>query len=115
MTGERSVRLFSYGTLQQDDVQRETFGRLLDGRADAMLGFEKAVLEITDAEVIRKSGKRFHPVVRPSEDAAAQIDGRVFSISEAELEQADLYEVSEYKRVEVGLKSGLRAWVYVKA
>ncbi len=33
----------------------------------------------------------------------------------AELEQADLYEVSDYRRVEVALKSGLQAWVYVKA
>ena len=115
MTDERSVRLFSYGTLQQDGVQRETFGRLLDGSDDAMLGFETTMLEITDPDVIRKSGKRFHPVVRPSADTASQINGKVFAISPAELEQADRYEVSDYKRIEVDLKSGLRAWVYVRA
>ena len=29
------VWLFSYGTLQQEDVQLATFGRRLEGRADA--------------------------------------------------------------------------------
>lgn len=36
MSGERTVLLFSYGTLQQDDVQLSSFGRLLEGQADAM-------------------------------------------------------------------------------
>jgi hypothetical protein len=30
--------LFSYGTLQQEGVQRATFGRLLKGSADALVG-----------------------------------------------------------------------------
>lgn len=115
MQDEFPIRLFSYGTLRQENVQRETFGRLLEGQDDIMPGYEKKLLEITDPEVIRKSGKRFHPVVRPSANPAAEIDGRVFAISQAELEQADRYEVADYKRVEVDLKSGLRAWVYVKA
>jgi hypothetical protein len=32
MSVERTVLLFSYGTLQQDDVQLSSFGRLLEGR-----------------------------------------------------------------------------------
>jgi hypothetical protein len=32
--------LFSYGTLRQRDVQLSTFGRLLDGRPDAIVGFD---------------------------------------------------------------------------
>jgi hypothetical protein len=32
-----------------------------------------------------------------------------------ELLAADRYEVADYKRVEVVLKSGATAWVYVKA
>jgi len=30
--------LFSYGTLQQQSVQQSTFGRLLTGRSDALVG-----------------------------------------------------------------------------
>ena len=39
----------------------------------------------------------------------------MFEITESELAAADDYEVSDYKRVSVRLKSGLVAWVYVRA
>jgi hypothetical protein len=48
MSNPYTIALFSYGTLQLEAVQRETFGRLLEGRADAMPGFKKEMLEITD-------------------------------------------------------------------
>ncbi len=109
-----TVRLFSYGTLQLESVQIATFGRLLSGHADAMVGWRTDRLEITDPEVLKTSGERFHPVVRPGEPGD-RIEGRVFEITEAELRAADSYEVADYKRVEASLASGLTAWVYVKA
>ena len=115
MADERSILLFSYGTLQQENVQLASFGRLLDGHDDAMPGFAQTMLEITDPEVIRTSGKRFHPVVAPSEDPADSMLGKVFSITAEELAAADRYEVSDYKRISVRLASGKEAWVYVKA
>jgi gamma-glutamylcyclotransferase (GGCT)/AIG2-like uncharacterized protein YtfP len=115
MSGERSVLLFSYGTLQQDDVQLASFGRLLDGQDDAMPGYRQFLLEITDPEVIKTSGKRFHPIVEPSNDPADEVKGRVFRITDAELKAADEYEVADYKRVRVTLRSGNEAWVYVRA
>ncbi|TWF46555.1 hypothetical protein [Neorhizobium alkalisoli] len=33
------VLLFSYGTLQYPEVQKASFGRLLEGTDDAILGF----------------------------------------------------------------------------
>ena len=39
----------------------------------------------------------------------------VFRISADELAAADHYEVADYVRVQVRLKSGRDAWVYVKA
>lgn len=115
MAEDRDILLFSYGTLQQDNVQLASFGRLLDGHDDAMPGFSRTMLEITDPEVIRTSGKRFHPVVAPSGNPADSVPGKVFSISAEELAAADRYEVSDYKRVSVRLASGKEAWVYVKA
>jgi hypothetical protein len=38
--------LFSYGTLQQGAVQLSTFGRLLEGQPDELVGFEQSVLKI---------------------------------------------------------------------
>ncbi|CAH1661309.1 gamma-glutamylcyclotransferase family protein [Chelatococcus asaccharovorans] len=107
------INLFSYGTLQYESVQLATFGRMLEGSDDAMPGYRKDTLEITDARVIRTSGERFHPVVRPSDNPTDAVEGKVFRITAEELAAADGYEVSDYKRIEVTLRSGLAAWVYV--
>ncbi len=107
--------LFSYGTLQLDSVQLATFGRLLDGAPDAMPGYRTEMLEITDPDVLAKSGERFHPVVMPSDDPSDTVTGKVFTVTAEELVHADAYEVSDYKRVSVKLVSGVDAWVYVKA
>ena len=55
--------LFSYGTLQQEDVQLATFGRRLAGAADALVGYRQSMVEIDDPEVVRTSGKTHHPIV----------------------------------------------------
>lgn len=111
---ERAERLFSYGTLQQANVQLSTFGRLLNGTPDALVGFKNELVEITDPDVLAKSGERFHPIVRRSGDAADRVAGTVFEITAAELAAADAYEVSDYQRIEALLASSSKAWVYVK-
>ena len=115
MSDPRTVLLFSYGTLQQDEVQLSSFGRLLEGQQDAMVGYRQSLVEITDPEVIWKSGKRFHPIVEASDNPGDEVKGKVFRITDAELKAADDYEVSDYKRIEVRLRSGNSAWVYVRA
>jgi gamma-glutamylcyclotransferase (GGCT)/AIG2-like uncharacterized protein YtfP len=106
--------LFSYGTLQQEEVQRAAFGHALNGGPDALPGWRQEMVEITDPDVLAKSGKRFHPIVMPG-DAADRVEGTVFEITPGELATADRYEVSDYKRIAVTLLSGRHAWVYVKA
>lgn len=107
-------RLFSYGTLQQENVQLATFGRLLSGAPDALVGFKQELVEITDSDVLAKSGERFHPIVVRSGDEDDRVAGTVFEITPEELAAADAYEVSDYERVSAQLASGLTAWVYVK-
>ncbi|HEK0906767.1 gamma-glutamylcyclotransferase family protein [Pseudomonas parafulva] len=109
------ILLFSYGTLQDKAVQLANFGRELVGLPDQMTGYTTAYVEITDPEVIAASGKTHHPIVSPSANAEDSVPGMVFKITAQELAAADAYEVSDYKRVAVGLVSGLTAWVYVKA
>jgi len=106
--------LFSYGTLQQESVQIASFGRALHGQPDALPGWRREMVEILDAEVFCLSGERCHPILVPGE-AGDEISGMVFEISEAELERADAYEVDAYKRIAARLKSGLDAFVYVRA
>jgi hypothetical protein len=110
-----TVNLFSYGTLQLESVQMSSFGRLLEGQKDALPFYRRDILEITDPDVIRTSGERFHPVVSPSKNPADAVEGTVFAITPEELEAADRYEVDDYKRIEVVLQSGTKAFVYVKA
>jgi hypothetical protein len=113
MESKPSVSLFSYGTLQQPEVQRATFGRLLEGRPDVMTGFVLAPLTITDPGVVRLSGAAVHSIARRTGNPDDRISGVIFAITPAELEAADRYEVDVYARVELRLLSGALAFVYV--
>jgi hypothetical protein len=107
--------LFSYGTLQLEAVQLSTFGRRLSGSPDTLPGFGQAMIKIEDAAVVATSGKTHHPIVTFTGRPADVVQGTVFRITQAELRNADKYEVAAYKRVPVTLGSGLSAWVYVDA
>jgi hypothetical protein len=107
------IALFSYGTLQLPEVQRATYGRLLDGRADALAGYRLEPLVISSAEVVGISGLEIHTIARKTNDSADVIEGVVFTLSQSELDATDLYETDAYARVEVALVSGTRAFVYV--
>jgi gamma-glutamylcyclotransferase (GGCT)/AIG2-like uncharacterized protein YtfP len=106
-------KLFSYRTLQQEDVQLATFGRRLAGVSDALVGYRQSMVAIDDPEVVRTSGKTHHPIVAYTGRDEDRVPGMVFEISDAELAQADAYEVAAYVRVNAPLASGLQAWVYV--
>lgn len=105
--------LFSYGTLQTSAVRIETFGEEIVGQPDALVGFAKTMIEITDPEVLALSGERFHPIVSETEDSKDEVSGTVFTLSAAQLAQADAYEVDDYERAAVTLASGKTAWLYV--
>jgi len=107
--------LFSYGTLQQENVQRSTFGRVIQGQRDELVGFEQSSLTIEDPQVVATSGKTDHTIVRFNGRNDSRVTGTVFEITDEELANADRYEVAAYKRVTAMLASGKQAWVYVDA
>ena len=107
--------LFSYGTLQRQDVQLSTFGRLLEGAADELVGFEQALFEITDPEFVATSGKSHHAIVRFNGRGDSRVRGMVFELSDSELASADTYEPAGYTRIPTTLASGKHAWVYAAA
>lgn len=108
-------KLFSYGTLQQKNVQLANFGRELRGSADSLPGYIVSEVEITDERVLRESGKAFHPILRFTGNAQDEVAGTVFELTEAELAQADDYEVDAYVRISARLKSGTECWIYAAA
>ncbi len=107
--------LFSYGTLQQEGVQTATFGRRLDGKPDALVGYARETIAIDDAAVVATSGSARHPIVVHTGWSEDRVPGTVFEISDEDLDRADAYEVAAYRRVLAPLASGLKAWVYVDA
>ena len=105
-------KLFSYGTLQQDNVQLQTFGRRLDGQIDTLPGYIIGDVTITDEYVIKTSGSNIHPILRHTGKSTDEVPGTVFNMTDEELIQADEYEVAEYTRIQATLKSGKKAWIY---
>jgi hypothetical protein len=112
---QATVALFSYGTLQLAEVQRANYGRLLEGKPDALAGWTTVPLEISDPEVVRLSGLAVHTIARRTGRSEDRIAGTLFMITPAELEATDRYEVDAYGRIEVDLESGVRAYIYVGA
>lgn len=106
--------LFSYGTLQKEQVQLETFGRILKGEQDILIGYQLKMLEITDPEVLRKSNQKYHPILEYSGNTEDEVEGVLFEVSDEEILQADEYEVDDYKRIETIFKSGKRGFIYTE-
>ena len=105
MTATRAL-LFSYGTLRDTAVQLATFGRELAGREDALPGFTRGYVRSGDAEYLNA----IH-----TSNANDAVTGVVFEVSQEELEAADRYEEdADYRRVVVTLRSGDKAWVYIR-
>lgn len=98
-------RLFSYGSLRESRVQLATFGRLLSGQPDELVGFELGRAPRAD--------KQLANVIRNGR-SDSRVPGMSFEVSEAELLAADAYERDDdYARIAVSLASGTEAWVYV--
>ena len=105
--------LFSYGTLQQESVQLRTFGRLLRGSQDELVGFELAQVVVEDSSFVAASGTAVHRNVVFTGKHAGRVAGTVFEVSDEELSLCDEYErPANYRRVLAKLASGKEAWVY---
>ena len=105
--------LFSYGSLQQQDVQLATYGRLLNGQQDALIGFAPSRVKIKDTEVAQRLGMTHHANAVPS-DGDARVTGSAYEVTEDELRATDEYERPFlYRRVLAPLASGREAWVYI--
>lgn len=108
------VRLFSYGTLQFERVQLDTFGRILKGKKDCLQKYILSQVKITDLDVIKSSGTDIHPILEFTGNDEDFVEGTIFELTEDELLQADRYEVDDYKRNQLTFGSGEKAYVYLK-
>ena len=104
------IKLFTYGTLQHEDVQENLFGRVLKGTPEKLIGYVLKRIQIEE-----EFGIVHYPVIVETQSESDFIDGIVYDVTEKELNQADLYEGMHYKRVEVHLHSDQKAWAYSAA
>ncbi len=78
-------RLFSYGTLQMEHVQEETFGRKLNGQKDALIGYTLSKVKIKNESVIKVSGTDVHPILKFTGNASDIVEGTVYEVTLSEL------------------------------
>jgi len=107
--------LFTYGTLQLEDVQLSTFGRKLEGRPDALVGYRLVMIKIQDEDFVAKSGTADHRNLQFTGNASDTVEGIVFAVTIEELRQSDAYEPEGYERVQAQCRSGLSAWIYLSS
>ncbi len=108
------VKLFSYGTLQFEKVQMDTFGRILIGKKDILRNYTLSEIKITDPDVIKSSGTDMHPILEFTGKEQDCVEGTIFELTDEELLEADSYEVDDYKRDKLTFASGESAYVYLK-
>ena len=95
--------VFSYGTLQENEVQLGVFSRPL-------IGFEDELHEyiISDMKVAG-----LYPTLKHTGKKNDKIKGQVYTLTHQELQKADVYEGEAYERIQIKLGSGKNAWVYI--
>ena len=103
--------LFTYGTLQREDIQVDLFQRTLDGVPDRLVGYQMTAINLAAGD----GRYQQYPVIFPTGNLEDVVEGVRFQITEEEMLRADEYEGESYHRAEVILESGRLAWVYVAA
>lgn len=99
--------LFAYGSLKNEEVQENLFGRTLVGTPDKLIGYAKKTIRIEEEFGITK-----YPIIAPTNNPEDTISGMLYKLSSRELQLADTYEGVHYKRIQVQLESNEIVWVY---
>lgn len=94
--------LFVYGVLKDPEKREDIVGNEKNSFPDSLEGYAKSTITI--------EGKTF-PILVPTKDSS--VNGEVVKVTPEELKKFDEFETKAYKRIEVTLKSGKKAWVYV--
>lgn len=95
--------LFTYGTLQEKEVQLGVFARELKGFDDKLTHYRVSHMKVAD----------IYPTLEHTGEEKDSITGKVYTLSNQELQKADAYEGDAYQRIEIELGSGKKAWTYI--
>ena len=100
-----TTHLFVYGTLLDHGVQEMVFSRKPEMLEAEISGFVKRENQV--------AGR--YPDLDYTAEPGDVVKGQVLVLNKHELPLVDHYEGRAYQRVEVVLKTGVKAWVYVNA
>jgi gamma-glutamylcyclotransferase (GGCT)/AIG2-like uncharacterized protein YtfP len=105
--------LFSYGTLQKQEVQWKLYGRYLSGEKDVLNGYKTSAIQVKDLTFLAKGEAATQQTLHISDDKTNAVAGTIFELTQDELLQTDAYEPENYKRIKMKFASGKEAWVYL--
>jgi len=96
------MMLFVYGTLIDDETRKNILKRSVSGTPTILDGYDLKEI-IIENESYPAAEKR----------SGCLIKGLLIEITPEEVERLDVYETDAYKRREVELTNGKKAWVYI--
>ncbi|WP_299529850.1 gamma-glutamylcyclotransferase family protein [Ulvibacterium sp.] len=96
--------LFTYGTLQDDEVQFNLFKRELEGDEETLKGFL----------LLKNKVYGRYPTISRTNSTMDIVKGTVYKVTPLELKNVDVYEGEGYERRKVVLTSGKTAWAYME-
>jgi gamma-glutamylcyclotransferase (GGCT)/AIG2-like uncharacterized protein YtfP len=101
------IKLFSYGTLCEKDVQLKEFGQefYVEPHLDYITGWD--IIKV-------KMYGEYHKVAIPNNSSTSTIMGAIIHIPEEIMSLVDEYEGLEYKKVNIKTLSKLDCIMYVK-
>lgn len=108
MDSPNQIAVFSYGTLQNPEVQMELYQRVLEGQSERLSGYVLESINLPDSSFNYIT----YPIAKPTGNPQDSVEGFVFYLSEHELKITDTYESEAYARVQIKLDSGIEAIVY---
>ena len=97
------MNLFVYGTLAIGETLKNILDRDVLGISATLDGYDGSKMVIIESESYPAAEKNIE----------CSIQGLLIEITSEELQKLDVYETDAYKRKEVELTDGIKAWAYL--
>ena len=97
------MNLFVYGTLAIGETLKNILDRDVPGIPVRLDGYDGSKMVIIESESYPAAEKNIE----------CSIQGLLIEVTSEELEKLDVYETDAYKRKEVELTNGKKAWIYL--
>ena len=97
------MNLFVYGALTAGETRKDVLGRDVPGIPATLDGYDGSKTITIENES--------YPVAEKNTECSIQ--GLLVEVTPEELEKLDTWETDAYRRKEVELTNGIKAWVYL--